>query len=173
MKLSEAIHLIQTNELISDRPQTWADLGCGSGLFTRALAGLLPPKSSIYAIDKDISSLNAESIPDHIRVLKRKADFETRMINLENLDGIMMANSLHFIRDKKSFLETTKMYFRRDPVFLIVEYDTDIANRWVPFPISFLLLKQLFLDSGLQSVQRISEKPSLYQTGKLYSSIIK
>ena len=31
--------------------QTWADLGCGSGTFTRALASVLPPSSHIHALE--------------------------------------------------------------------------------------------------------------------------
>jgi methylase of polypeptide subunit release factors len=34
-------------------PQLWLDLGCGTGLFTLALAGNLPAGSKIIAIDKD------------------------------------------------------------------------------------------------------------------------
>ena len=31
----------------------WADIGAGSGTFTRALRSLLPPGSRIYAVDND------------------------------------------------------------------------------------------------------------------------
>jgi hypothetical protein len=56
MELREAISLIQTGEIIQDKQTTWADLGCGSGLFTRALAGMLYSDSIVYAIDKNMSS---------------------------------------------------------------------------------------------------------------------
>ena len=59
MELSTAIALIRKgirNESIE--PQVWADLGAGSGLFSRALATLLPPASKIYAVDRDQASLN-------------------------------------------------------------------------------------------------------------------
>ena len=65
MELGEAISLIQTDEIIQDKQTTWADLGCGSGLFTRALAGLLYTGSTIYAIDKNISSFQKSSFPNN------------------------------------------------------------------------------------------------------------
>lgn len=38
-------------DLATIAPVRWADLGCGSGTFTLALAGLLPSGSTIDAID--------------------------------------------------------------------------------------------------------------------------
>jgi precorrin-6B methylase 2 len=38
-------------------PQTWADLGCGAGAFTLALASLLPAGSTIHAMDRDRAAL--------------------------------------------------------------------------------------------------------------------
>jgi hypothetical protein len=41
MQIKEAISLIKTEGFFEDTKTKWADLGCGSGLFTRALASLL------------------------------------------------------------------------------------------------------------------------------------
>ena len=43
-----------------------------------------------------------------------ESDFVHDDLNLENLDGILMANALHFVRHKKSFIEKMIPYFR-DP----------------------------------------------------------
>lgn len=51
MKRQEAVNLIEKAIQYSDKPQIWADLGCGDGTFTHALAHLLPNGSHIYAID--------------------------------------------------------------------------------------------------------------------------
>ncbi len=54
MELSTAINLIDTTHLTTQTAQRWADLGAGSGLFTRALASYLQPGSSILAVDEAI-----------------------------------------------------------------------------------------------------------------------
>ena len=137
MELREAISLIQTDEITEDKQTAWADLGCGSGLFTRALADLLYTGSTIYAVDKNMSSFQKNSFQTMILVKTLESDFVRDDLNLENLDGILMANSLHFVRNKKQFIEKLIPLFRSAPIFLMVEYDTDLPNPWVPYPLSF------------------------------------
>jgi hypothetical protein len=83
-----------------------------------------------------------------------------------------MANAFHFVRDKKSFIKKIIPYFRNTPLFLFVEYDTNLPNPWVPYPKSFDSLKKLFNELGFSFVKMINEKKSLYRSGKLYSVLI-
>ncbi|MEO9022965.1 MAG: class I SAM-dependent methyltransferase [Ginsengibacter sp.] len=173
MTLQEAITLIQNEDIISDRKSVWADLGCGSGLFTYALANLLHEKSIVYAIDKNVSSFKKIASFKSITVKPVELDFENQEFSFCNLDGILMANSLHFVKDKMKFLEKIKSYLDNKGCFLIVEYDTEISNHWVPYPISFLSLKELFKDAGYTSVIKINERPSAFNRGNLYSAMIR
>jgi trans-aconitate methyltransferase len=172
MELREAISLIQTDEITQDNQTAWADLGCGSGLFTRALADLLYTGSSIYAVDKNVSSFQTNSFTKEVVLTTIESDFVKDDLHLKNLDGILMANSLHFVSDKKSFIKRTITYFKETPVFLIVEYDTDLPNPWVPYPLSFGTLKKLFTELGFHVDKKISEKKSLYHSGTIYSVLI-
>ena len=172
MKLQEAIALIQTDNFFAQSPSVWADLGCGSGLFTEALASLLVPESTIYAVDKNLSSFKAKPATDNIVIKKIESDFVNYISDLKNLDGIMMANSLHFIKDKMDFLKVAKNTFRTLPFFLIMEYDTDMSNPWVPFPLSFKTLKSIFETLGYSNIRKLHEKKSLYNTSNIYSAII-
>ncbi len=172
MELQEAISLIQADEITRDTKSIWADLGCGRGLFTQALAGILYTGSTVYAVDKNISSFKIRSFPSPVIVKTQKADFVHDDLNLENLDGILMANAFHFVRNKKQFLEKLIPLFHSAPVFLMVEYDTYLPNPWVPYPLSFFTLKKLFTEFGFHSVKKINEKKSLYRTGNLYSVLI-
>ena len=106
---------------------------------------LLYTGSTIYAIDKNISSFQKSSFPNQVTVKTVESDFVKEDLNLKNLDGILMANALHFVRNKKSFIEKTIPYFRGAPAFVIVEYDTDLPNPWVPYPLSFTLTEKTFL----------------------------
>src|SRR5688572_19573786 len=79
----------------------WADLGAGSGAFTLALRELIGPESVIHAVDKDRSPLNDLERAYRVRfglspnLILLPADF-SRPLGLPPLDGIVMANSLHF-----------------------------------------------------------------------------
>src|SRR5438445_6071843 len=87
----------------------WADLGAGEGAFTLALADLLGPGAKITAIDRDAGSLRRLAAvgrqPASIQTVV--ADF-TRPLNLSGLDGVVMANSLHFVRDKAPVLASVR-----------------------------------------------------------------
>ena len=50
-------------------PTSWADLGCGDGTFTLALAELLADGSVIHAVDLDASALSA--IPSRVEQVLR------------------------------------------------------------------------------------------------------
>lgn len=154
--------------------QEWVDFGCGSGTFTLALASLLNHKSHITAVDRKASSLN--QIPDHfdnVFIQKMCAGFTDVEFPLNNLDGILMANSLHYIQDQQTFIKRIKQFLKPDGKFLIVEYDTDLANRWIPYPLEYEKLKQLFKKEGFSSIKKINEKPSKYNKSNLYSAVIR
>lgn len=160
MKHSDALKLIthQTGE----NSETWADLGAGSGTFTVALADLLPINSKIYALDQDKRALS--KIPSaHAEVIIEKihTDFERAELP-ERLDGILMANSLHYIKYKSAFLRHYKSYLKPNAIWLIVEYETDSANQWVPYPTTSKKLRELFSNEGYHSFEMLGEYDSVY-----------
>ena len=79
---------------------TWADLGSGRGAFTLALADCLTAESHIYSVDIDQRALKTQEMRlqtefPHIEATLIQGDF-TSPLELPPLDGILMANSLHF-----------------------------------------------------------------------------
>jgi ubiquinone/menaquinone biosynthesis C-methylase UbiE len=171
MQLSEAITLIKDGFQSQQHKASWADLGCGAGLFTQALACLLPPESVIYAIDKSKISLSKLSHPAKSVIRPMQMDFEKESGQPSSLDGILMANSLHYVRDKTKFVQTWQAHLKPDATFVIVEYDTEKANPWVPFPVSFSLLKILFEAAGYTQILKIGSMPSQYRNGNLYAAL--
>lgn len=172
MTIQEATDLIRCDHTTSFTGNTWADLGCGSGIFTYALANLLRDGSTVYAIDKSIASFKKRPSPNNVIIKPLELNFENNTLPFNNLDGILMANSLHFVKDKQSFLENIKTFLNDNGIFLMVEYDMDISNYWVPYPVSFLSLQKLFADIGYAHVIRINEMPSRFNRGNLYAAAI-
>lgn len=150
--------------------QRWADLGCGDGVFTELLAGILPLKSTIFAIDKSTQRLNP-IMGNEISVNFQKANFEKDELDFNNLNGILMANSFHYIHDKEKLIKKLEAYFYEKKTFLIVEYDTNVANPWVPFPINFEKLKELFHKFGYKSIEKLNVRKSNYG-GEMYIALI-
>lgn len=112
------------------------------------------------------------SITLSVTVKPIELDFEKAALPFNNLDGILMANSLDFIKDKTGFLEKMKSQLNINGCFLIVEYDTEVSNRWVPYPVSFLNLKKLFNKAGYAFVIKVNERQSVFNKANLYSAIV-
>jgi len=170
MNQQEAISLIRRAVLPSAGPQQWADLGCGSGVFTTALAHLLPPGSRINAVDKEQQSL-PQTISG-VEIIFRQADFEREVLPFRDLDGILIANALHYCSDAGAVLRRLMASQRPESCrFLIVEYDSTAASRWVPFPLPFDRMEKLFLELGADRVTKLAEHPSRYRRGNIYSCV--
>ncbi len=172
MQFQEVVELINNDFITSNNKQVWADLGCGTGTFTTALASLLPGNSLIYAVDKSRTDL--DKIPtqfESVVIEKSQADF-TKMELPGNLDGILMANSLHYVKEKHWFIRELETHLKKEGCFLIVEYDTEISNIWVPFPINYNSLRKLF-EKEEYRVEKIKEKPSIYRRENIYSALIR
>jgi trans-aconitate methyltransferase len=143
MELTTAISLIKDGVLANHTPQKWMELGAGRGLFTAALSHLLPVKSSIMAIDNLPQKFESHSFSPEVKVKQLQLDFVKDRLPA-GFDGILMANALHFVADKKNFMTTLQQSLIENGSLIIVEYDTDNANPWVPFPISFEKFKKMF-----------------------------
>ena len=173
MDIKDAIALINHTPANAGVPEVWADLGCGAGTFTYALAHLLEPGSTIYAFDKERPRLAALPNPQQVHIKPRQLDFLEDDLPVSGLNGILMANSLHYVPGKPAFIDKISRRLQPDGAFLIVEYETSRANPWVPYPVPFLALKALFREAGFTSAGRLNERPSLYGSGHMYAALFK
>ena len=173
MTHGEAVDLISSARLTSSPgPATWADLGCGDGTFTLALASLLPAGSTIYAVDRDAATLRALPREFHgSRIVPQQADFTQLPWPFADLDGVLMANSLHYVHHQGAFLRNCASQLRAHHRFLIVEYDLRRGNPWVPHPLDQSSARQLFTDLGYRALSMLGTRPSLYQRGSLYAML--
>ncbi len=154
--------------------KAWADLGSGGGAFTLALADLLGPTGSIHSVDRDGRSLDVQAralrgaFPS-VRLTPVIADFR-RPLELPPLDGIVMANSLHFQRDRLAVVRLVRGYLRPAGRLVLVEYDTDHGNPWVPYPLSFRSWETLAAEAGFHETHRLASVPSRF-LGSIYSAL--
>jgi SAM-dependent methyltransferase len=152
----------------------WADFGSGTGAFTLALADLIGPTGVIYSIERDRSALAqqersmVERFPNSI-VHYHVADF-TRPIDLPPLDGIIMANSLHFQRQPEPIAQLLKSYLRSQGRFIIVEYNIEQGNSAVPYPVSYRRWQELAQHCGFTHTQLLMTRPSRFLK-EIYSAV--
>jgi ubiquinone/menaquinone biosynthesis C-methylase UbiE len=148
----------------------WADLGSGEGAFTLALAELLGPGSSITAVDRDggaLRHLERDRFPG-VQIDTNAGDF-TRPLPLSNLDGVVMANSLHFVRDKTLVLESVRRMLRPGGTLIVVEYGTDRGNPWVPHPFSYERWETMAAQAGFVKTRLLRTIPSRH-LGSIYAA---
>jgi SAM-dependent methyltransferase len=152
----------------------WADLGAGEGAFTLALAELLGPGAHITALDRDASAIHGLAAEAGRRFPATTIDIVTadftRQLPLTDLDGVVMANSLHFVRDKLPVVERVRSMLRRGGRLILVEYGADRGNPWVPHPISYPRWEQLAAQAGFENTRLLHTVPSRY-LGSMYSAV--
>lgn len=172
MELSTAIALIRDGVRMGDgNAQAWADLGAGSGLFSQALAALLPTGSSITAVDKDLAALQSISWKHKDKTLILLNSDISKNLELPPLDGVLIANALHYISDQPEFLSRLKSYLKKSGQIIVIEYDTDKGNPWVPYPVSNRRMQQLARSLDFD-FRLLHTERSRYNTGDLYSALL-
>ena len=152
----------------------WADLGSGDGAFTSALAELVGPSALIFSVDRDRSALARQQRAGGHRFAQAPTsvvlgDF-SEPLDLPPLDGVVMANSLHFSEDKAPVLKLVHGYLKPGGRLIVVEYDVDRGNPWVPFPFSFATWCLMAPENGFSPPELIGQYESRWLKG-LYSAV--
>jgi ubiquinone/menaquinone biosynthesis C-methylase UbiE len=154
----------------------WADLGSGWGAFTLALADLIGPVGVIYSVDRDSGALRqqqgalASRFPS-VTIHTLTADFTTPL-DFPPLDGIVMANSLHFVpvNQRQRVLGLVRSYLQPGGRLILVEYDSDHGNIWVPHPMSYRSWEQIAREAGFSHTEHLAAVPSHFM-GAIYSAL--
>lgn len=153
----------------------WADFGAGSGAFTLALRELIGLDATIYAVDKDNKSLrelenfHCARFKSSRNLILLNQDF-IRPLDLPPLDGVVMANSLHFFKDKEKILRHVGGFLKPNGALLLVEYNVDFGNFWVPHPLSFETYRALAPHAGFGEPRLLAKVPSRFLK-EFYSAV--
>jgi ubiquinone/menaquinone biosynthesis C-methylase UbiE len=173
MNHDDHIHLIE-HGIERDSGGVWVDFGAGSGAFTLALRDLAGPDVELIAVDRDQSSLRSlrsameRQFPGASLQLIN-ADFRQELL-LPPLDGIIAANAVHYVADQAALLRGWRHYLKPGGRLIVVEYDTDSGNRWVPYPLSFAALTRLAPAAGFTVPRLLGARPSRF-LGRIYAAM--
>jgi ubiquinone/menaquinone biosynthesis C-methylase UbiE len=159
---------------ISGPGGVWADFGSGSGAFTLALAELIGPDGEIISVDKNKSAIQMQVREMHTKYPNVKlrnilADF-TKPLDLPLLDGLLVANALHFLKKKDGVIQLLSSYLRPGGRFVVVEYNTDKGNPWVPHPFSFTRWRNITAKNGHMNCELLNAVPSSF-LGEIYAAV--
>lgn len=134
--------------------KTFADIGCGTGLFTVSAAKICSEDVKIYAIDvceemlSEVEKRAFESGYHNIQTVKSdEYDFK---LDDESVDFVLICTVLHEIDDKARFLREAARICRPDGTVAIIEFN-ETQTLFGP-PLSHRLsrsqVKNLIADAG-------------------------
>ncbi len=156
----------------------WADVGAGTGTFTRALAELIGEDGRVYAIDNDpraLRRLAREVAGAGRRVVAVQGDMTDlaaiRELNGVVLTGALFANALHFTDRPERVLSRTAERLGPDGRIVVIEYDRAEPNPWVPHPLPFDRLCEVARVAGLRAPERVAQRASRYH-GRMYCAVL-
>ncbi len=155
---------------------TWADLGSGRGAFTLALADLLGPQGTIHSVDRDPGSLREQERVMRARFPSAAVEYHVAdfvgPLDLPPLDGVVMANALHFQHPaaQAEVVRSIKTYLRPGGRLVLVEYNVDRGNPWVPYPLSFHTWEAMARRNGFAHTRLLATRSSSFLR-EIYSAI--
>jgi ubiquinone/menaquinone biosynthesis C-methylase UbiE len=166
MNLEEAISFIRPG--VKPLHGTWADIGAGTGVFTQAMMHILE-EGRVIALDKNPHLLYSLKSMPHVHLSVVEGDFN-HALALPPLDGIIMANALHYATDHETVLKNVLTSLKKGGRFILIEYDTEVPNHpWVPYPVSLTRYRKLCKQIGLSEPELIGTRDSIYQDGIMYA----
>ncbi|HKI56333.1 MAG TPA: class I SAM-dependent methyltransferase [Trueperaceae bacterium] len=175
MTSDDRLALIRAAVPVPDRAACWAELGAGDGAFTLPLAARLGRGARVLAVDRDRPGLErllrAAATSGGARVETLAGDF-TGELPLPELDGVLMANSLHYVARRRQAALLSRLARRLRPGgrLVVVEYDLARGNPWVPHPVPADAFSALARRAGLTRPEVVAWAPSRYW-GRAYCGL--
>ena len=110
MRLRDAIEMLADSDVEGLGPTTSANLGAGDGAFTLALAEVLASGSVNHARGFRRLGLRRMLGAQRCAITVHPGESMKQPWPLADLDGILMANSLHYVEDKPAFIRACRSY---------------------------------------------------------------
>ena len=108
--------------------QRIADLGAGSGVFSRPMAQKVGPKGIIYAIDIDaelLKYLEKTARERNLTNIKTIIGTETDAKIPERVDLIAIIDTMHHIQNQREYVKGLRKYLKRNGRVAILDFSKD------------------------------------------------
>jgi 2-polyprenyl-3-methyl-5-hydroxy-6-metoxy-1,4-benzoquinol methylase len=150
-----------------------ADIGAGSGLFTRPLAKAAAPSGTVYAVDiqKDLLDyINQRDAQEHIQNVKTVlGEFSDPKLPAHDVDLALINDVLHHIENRAAYLKALGTYMKSSGRIAIIEMNKDDPNtphrKQPELLVSKQEIDQWMSDAGFKQVQ---EFPDLFPGTKWF-----
>lgn len=150
-----------------------ADIGAGSGLFTRPVAKAVGPKGKVYAVDIDkglLDYINERAKKDNVaNIVTVLGAFNDPKIPKKDVDLAFFNDVLHHIENRAAYLKALGGYIKPTGQIVIIEMDKNDPNTPHKDKPELLLSRQQIdkwmTDAGFQPV---SENKQLFPGTKYF-----
>jgi 2-polyprenyl-3-methyl-5-hydroxy-6-metoxy-1,4-benzoquinol methylase len=150
-----------------------ADIGAGSGLFTRPLAKAVAPGGTVYAVDIQqdlLDYINQRNQQEQIRNVKTvMGEFRDPKLPVHDVDLALINDVLHHIENRAAYLRALGSYMKSSGRIAIIEMNKDDPNtphrKQPELLVSRQDIDQWMSDAGFKQVQ---EFPDLFPGTKWF-----
>jgi arsenite methyltransferase len=150
-----------------------ADIGAGSGLFSRALAKAVAPSGKVYAVDIQqdlLDYINKRDQTENIRNVQTVlGEFDDPKLPARNIDLAFINDVLHHIQHRAAYLKALGTYMKPSGRIAIIEMNKDDPKTPHRNQPELLVAREDILqwmsDAGFKLVE---EHPDLFPATKWY-----
>ena len=154
------------------KPQSrWVEFGAGFGTYILALHTFLE-NGWIVALELEQKRVNfleelvkTQGLSD---VFIIRGDFYDAPLQTNSMDGILLANVLHFSSDLRDVLMEACRVLRANGVMIIVEYVVSSPLPWVPYPLPKQKLVRFLNENAFQDIHLLAEDHRTYSITAVY-----